>query len=90
MHTKRYRHRGNKGKTQRGCGMCGKKRCKKHRKQTIKKGGCGTCMSGGQKGGNLGSSVGFVDNVATLGSSTSLFLTNVMRGFSGLPASPTF
>ena len=84
MHTKKHR-----GKTQRGCGMCGKKRCKKHRKQTMK-GGCGTCMSGGQKGGNLGSSVGFIDNVATLGSSTSLFLTNVMRGFSGLPASPTF
>jgi hypothetical protein len=88
MHTKK--HRGNKRKTQRGCGMCGKKRCKKHRKQTMK-GGCGTCMSGGgQKGGNFGSSVGFIDNVATVSSGTSLFVTNILRGFSGLPALATF
>ena len=84
MHTKKHR-----GKTQRGCGMCGKKRCKKHRRQT-KKGGCGTCMAGGQKGGNLGSSVGFVDNVATIGSTASTSVLNVLRGMSGLPALPTF
>lgn len=47
MHTKK--HRGNKRKTQQhGCGMCGKKRCKKHGRQTMK-GGCGSCMGGGQK-----------------------------------------
>ena len=69
--------------------MCGKKGCKKHRRQT-KKGGCGTCMSGGQKGGNLGSSIGFVDNVATIGSTASTSFFNIFRGMSGLPALPTF
>ena len=84
MHTKKHR-----GKTQRGCGMCGKKRCKKHRRQT-KRGGCGTCMAGGQKGGSLGSSVGFGDNAATFASTATNSFINVFRGMSGLPALPTF
>jgi hypothetical protein len=83
MHTKKHRR-----KTQRGCGMCGKKRCKKHRRQT-KRGGCGTCMGGGQKGG-LGSSIGIFDNVATVGSTANTSLVNIVRGMSGLPALPTF
>lgn len=78
MHTKKHR------KTQRGCGMCGKKRCKKHRRQTIK-GGCGTCIGGGQKGG-YGSSVGFIDNAATMGSTLSNSFFNIFRGMAGVPA----
>ena len=83
MHTKKYRR-----KTQRGCGMCGKKRCKKHRRQT-KRGGCGTCMAGGQKGG-FGSSVGILDNAATVSSTATTSFFNIFRGMSGLPALPTF
>jgi hypothetical protein len=84
MHTRKH-----KRKIQSGCGMCGKKRCKKHRRQTMK-GGCGTCMTGGQKGGNFGSSVGFIDNVSTIGSTVSTSFFNIFRGMSGLPALPTF
>ena len=85
MHTRKY-----KKTRQRGCGMCGKKRCKNHKKQT-KRGGCGTCMAGGgQKGGNLGSSVGFLDNAATVSSTLSTSFFNIFRGMSGLPALPTF
>ena len=85
MHTKKYR----KKTRQSGCGMCGKKRCKNHKKQT-KRGGCGTCTGGGQKGGTLGSSVGILDNVATLNSTLSTSFFNIFRGMSGLPALPTF
>lgn len=88
MHTKKHIKGRGKGKTQRGCGMCGKKGCKKHTKQT-KKGGCGTCVGGGQKGG-YGSSVGFVDNAATIGSTVSTSFFNIFRGMAGLPAHPTF
>lgn len=77
MHTKK--HRG----TQRGCGMCGKKRCKKHRRQTMK-GGCGTC-TGGQKGG-YGSSIGLIDNAATFTSTLSTSFFNIFRGMAGMPA----
>lgn len=80
MHTKKHR-----GKTQRGCGMCGKKRCKKHRRQTMK-GGCGTCVGGGQKGGNNGSSVGLIDNATTLGFTVSNSFMNFFRGMAGVPA----
>jgi hypothetical protein len=45
---------------------------------------------GGQKGGNLGSSVGILDNVATLNSTLSTSFFNIFRGMSGLPALPTF
>ena len=86
MHTKKHR----KKSQQRGCGICGKKRCKNHRRQT-KRGGCGTCMAGGrQKGGNLGSSVGILDNAATVSSTLSTHVSNIFRGMSGLPALPTF
>jgi len=83
MHTRK--HRGNKGKTQQhGCGMCGKKRCKKHRRQTMK-GGCGSCTGGGQKGG-YGSSIGFIDNAATFSSTLSTSFFNIFRGMAGVPA----
>lgn len=83
MHTKKHR-----GKTQRGCGMCGKKRCKKHRRQTMK-GGCGTCMAGGQKGGT-GSSVGLIDNAFTFSSTVSNSFFNIFRGMAGVPATSGF
>lgn len=74
---------------------CGKRGCRKHNKKTkSKKGGCaGTCMGGGcgncQRGG-IGSSIGFIDNAATLGSTASTSFFNVFRGMSGLPALPTY
>lgn len=80
---------------QKGCGICGKKRCLKHKKtRRTKKGGCaGACMGGACKNcqrGGLGSSIGFIDNVATIGSNTSTSFLNVFRGVSGLPALPTY
>lgn len=84
MHTKK--HRGNKRKTQQhGCGMCGKKRCKKHGRQTMK-GGCGSCMAGGRQKGGFGSSVGLIDNAATLTSTMSNSFFNIFRGMAGVPA----
>ena len=91
---------------QRGCGICnkkscshmkckcGKKGCLKHNKTRTKKGGCaGACMGGScktcQRGG-LGSSIGFIDNAATVGSNASTSFLNIFRGISGLPALPTY
>jgi hypothetical protein len=46
-------------------------------------------MAGGQKGG-LGSSVGILDNAATVSSTSTTSFYNIFRGMSGLPALPTF